>query len=60
MRRQISKVERKWKRIAVAFIVLFAMTSVVACFFFIKTNYPSRIATKLGWGGMTHQVGNAI
>ena len=44
-------VKIRWKRIAIVFICLFLL-SVVACGFLVtKTNYPNRIATKIGIGG---------
>ena len=44
-------VEHRWKKVAIVFIVLFISISVISCFLFMKTNYPTRIATKIGIGG---------
>ena len=50
--RKTSIVEgQKWKRIAIGFVWLFVFTAIICCFLVTKTDYPDRIATKLGLGG---------
>lgn len=51
MEKQAKSAERKWKRIAGAFICLFIIAVTVCGFLLTKTDYPDRIATKLGWEG---------
>ncbi len=50
--RKTSIVEgQKWKRIAIGFVWLFVFTAIICCFLVTKTDYPDRIATKLGLRG---------
>lgn len=51
MKGKSNTVENKWKKVAILFIVLFIVFSVISGFLFMKTSYPSRIATKMGIGG---------
>lgn len=51
MEKQAKSAESKWKRIAGVFICLFIVAVAVCGFLLTKTDYPDRIATKLGWGG---------
>lgn len=52
MEEHSTSVKIKWKRIAIVYICLFALSVVVCGFLLAKTDYPDRIATKLGWGGV--------
>lgn len=52
MKGKSNTVENKWKKVAILFIVLFIVFSVISGFLFMKTSYPSRIATKMGIGGI--------
>ena len=52
MEKQAKSAESKWKRIAGVFICLFIVAVAVCGFLLTKTDYPDRMVTKLGWGGV--------
>lgn len=47
MKGKSNTVDNKWKKVAIFFILLFIVFSIVSGFLFMKTSYPSRIATKM-------------